>query len=210
MQRGSFCLNSLSSVLILFSFARCHVCWCIQTCNVYMDSTIIFYFLFCKHAIFNQGDKSRAFLFSLAPFLFSLARWTAWEVGSIAWVGRRMNQDNCHTKMVSTVCFFSWGDCIKNTRRSFGALVLLYVGAEPIHPLVEAFSWRNFDDQFLESSRRKIGTSCVVGTYHLRLQSSDWSPNLSAISAVLMAFGRSCLVANTSSVGSLTLNSSWH
>ena len=49
-------------MLILFPFARCHVCWCMQTCNVYMDSTIIFYFLFCRdssitwQAIFNQVD----------------------------------------------------------------------------------------------------------------------------------------------------------
>ena len=28
--------------------ARCNVCWCMQTCNVYMDSIIIFYFLFCR------------------------------------------------------------------------------------------------------------------------------------------------------------------
>ena len=102
----SFVLIFFSSVLILFPFARYHICWCMQTCNVYMDSTIIFYFLFYKHAIFNQGDKSRAFLFSLAPFLFSLARWTMWEVGSIAWGGRRMNQGNCCTKTMSTLCSF--------------------------------------------------------------------------------------------------------
>ena len=42
-----FVLILFLSVLILFSFARCHICWCMQTCNVYMDSTIIFYFLFC-------------------------------------------------------------------------------------------------------------------------------------------------------------------
>ena len=94
-----FVLILFPSVLILFPFARCHVCWCMQTCNVYMDSTIIFYFLFCKHAIFNQGDKSRA-------FIFSLARWTAWEVRSIAWGGRRMNQGNCRTKTMSTLCSF--------------------------------------------------------------------------------------------------------
>ena len=69
-----FVLILFSSVLILFPFARCHVCWCMQTCNVYMDSTIIFYFLFCKHAIFNQRDKSWAFLFSFAPFLSLLVR----------------------------------------------------------------------------------------------------------------------------------------
>ena len=43
-----FVLILFPSVLILFPFARCHVCWCMQTCNVYMDSTIIFYFLFCR------------------------------------------------------------------------------------------------------------------------------------------------------------------
>ena len=103
----SFCLNSLSFCVNSLSLeqgagepggARCHVCWCLQTCNVYMDSTIIFYFLFWKHIVFNQGDKSWAFLFSLAPFLFSLARWTAWVVRSIAWGGRRTNQVNCRTK----------------------------------------------------------------------------------------------------------------
>ena len=57
-----FVLILFPSVLILFPFARCHVCWCMQTCNVYMDSTIIFYFLFCRdssitwQAIFNQGE----------------------------------------------------------------------------------------------------------------------------------------------------------
>ena len=101
-----FVLILFLSVLILFPFAHCHVCWCMQTCNVYMDSTIIFYFLFCKHAIFNQGDKSQAFLFSLAPFLFSLVRWTAWEVGSIAWGGRRTNQRNCRTQTISTLYYF--------------------------------------------------------------------------------------------------------
>ena len=43
-----FVLILFPSVLIIFPFARCHVCWCMQTCNVYMDSTIIFYFLFCR------------------------------------------------------------------------------------------------------------------------------------------------------------------
>ena len=57
-----FVLILFPFVLILFPFARCHVCWCMQTCNVYMDSTIIFYFLFCRdssitwQAIFNQGE----------------------------------------------------------------------------------------------------------------------------------------------------------
>ena len=36
-----FVLILFSSVLILFSFARCYVRWCMQTCNVYIDSTII-------------------------------------------------------------------------------------------------------------------------------------------------------------------------
>ena len=44
----SFVLILFSSVLILFPFARCHECRCMQTCNVYMDSTIIFYFLLCR------------------------------------------------------------------------------------------------------------------------------------------------------------------
>ena len=63
IQRGSFCLNSLSFCVNSFSFARCHVCWCMQACNVYMDSTIIFYFLFCRDSsitwqtIFNQGES---------------------------------------------------------------------------------------------------------------------------------------------------------
>ena len=59
-----FVLIFFSSVLILFPFARCHVSWCMQTCNVYMDSTIIFYFLFYRDSsitwqtIFNQGDAA--------------------------------------------------------------------------------------------------------------------------------------------------------
>ena len=58
----SFVLILFPFVLILFSFARCHICWCMQTCNVYMDSIIIFYFIFCRdssitwQAIFNQGE----------------------------------------------------------------------------------------------------------------------------------------------------------
>ena len=43
-----FVLILFPSVLILFPFARCHVCCCMQTCNVYMNSTIIFYFLFYR------------------------------------------------------------------------------------------------------------------------------------------------------------------
>ena len=60
--QGSHKCKEIPFVLILFPFARCHVCWCMQTCNVYMDSTIIFYFLFCRdssitlHVIFNQGE----------------------------------------------------------------------------------------------------------------------------------------------------------
>ena len=41
-----FVLILFPSVLILFPFARCNVCWCMQTCNVYIYSTIIFYLLF--------------------------------------------------------------------------------------------------------------------------------------------------------------------
>ena len=56
----SFCFNSLSFCVNSLSLeqgvgepggARCHECWCLQTCNVYMDSTIIFYFLFCHDSI---------------------------------------------------------------------------------------------------------------------------------------------------------------
>ena len=43
-----FVLILFPSVLILFPFAHCHVCWCMQICNVYTDSTIIFYFLFYR------------------------------------------------------------------------------------------------------------------------------------------------------------------
>ena len=57
-----FVLILFSSMLILFSFTRCHICWCMQTCNMYIYITIIFYFLFCRdssitwQAIFNQGE----------------------------------------------------------------------------------------------------------------------------------------------------------
>ena len=50
-------------MLILFPFTCCHVCWCMQTCNVYMDNTIIFYFLFYRDSsiiwqtIFNQEES---------------------------------------------------------------------------------------------------------------------------------------------------------
>ena len=80
-------------VLILFPFARCHVCWCMQICNVYMDSTIIFYFLFYRdssiiwQAIFNQGDV----------------------VGSQAWVDGRI-KTNVAQKNVHTLFFLAVGD----------------------------------------------------------------------------------------------------
>ena len=56
--------------------------------------------------LFPSKQAGMIVSFSIAPFLFSLARWTAWEVGSIAWGGRRMNQDNYRTKTVSTLCSF--------------------------------------------------------------------------------------------------------
>ena len=55
----------------------------------------------------NQaGIAGMTVSFSTVSFLFSLARWTAWEVGSIAWSGRRTNQDNCRIKTVSTLYSF--------------------------------------------------------------------------------------------------------
>ena len=88
-----FVLILFSSVLILFLFAHCHVCWCMQTCNVYMDSTIILYFLFCRDSsitwqtIFNQTAYGRC--------------------RGIADVGRRTNQNKCRTKKYPHFVLFS-------------------------------------------------------------------------------------------------------
>ena len=82
-------------MLILFSFARCHVCWCMQTCNMYKDSTIIFYFLFYRdssitwQAIFNQGESHQR------------TQHAGDVVGSQAWADERIKtnvaQKNIHT-----------------------------------------------------------------------------------------------------------------
>ena len=90
-----FVLIFFPSLLILFPFARCHICWCMQTCNVYMDSTIIFYFLFCHdssitwQAIFNQGESHQR------------TQHTEDVVGLQAWADGRIEtnvaQKNIHT-----------------------------------------------------------------------------------------------------------------
>ena len=92
-----FILIIFPSVLILFHFTRCHVWWCMQTCNVYMDSTIIFYFLFCRdssiiwQAIFNQGE------------------WHNQSVIKMSWDRRHRQMDEpkqiSHQK-ISTLCSF--------------------------------------------------------------------------------------------------------
>ena len=91
-----FVLILFPSVLILFPFARCHVCWYMQTCNVYIDSIIIFYFLFYRdssitwQAIFNQAACGRC--------------------RGIAGVGRRTNQNKCRTKKYIHFVFLVVGD----------------------------------------------------------------------------------------------------
>ena len=90
-------------MLILFPFARYHVCWCMQTCNVYMDSTIIFYFLFYRDSsitwqtIFNQGESVYG------------------RCHGIAGVGRWTNQNKCRTKKYSHFDLFS---CRRHRKKS--------------------------------------------------------------------------------------------
>ena len=95
-----FVLILFPSVLILFPFARCHVCWCMQICNVYMDSTIIFYFLFCRdssitwQAIFNQGESHQR------------TQHAGDVLGSQAWADGR-TKNKCRTKKCPHFVLFS-------------------------------------------------------------------------------------------------------
>ena len=86
-------------MLILFPFACYHVCWCMQTCNMYMDSTINFYFLFYRDSYHMTGNiQSRR----IAPKDAACGR-----CRGITGVGRQTNQNKCRTKKCLYFVLFS-------------------------------------------------------------------------------------------------------
>ena len=111
----SFVLILFPSVLIFFPFARYHLCWCMQTCNVYMDSTITFYFLFCRDSsitwqtIFNQGE------------------WHDQSVIKMSWDRRRTNQNKCRTKKYPHFVLFSCRRFTRTTRNFRTGLSRIYI-----------------------------------------------------------------------------------